>query len=497
MFSRKKAFAFLLAAGFVFTSCQNFNSRNVAQEYDENDVINKDANPPEAEAPKYFDRLADYIPYKYEVLFTDPVCGVYKYNTEIKSINGKVLTQKPENVFCRNRFDQARSGSRSVSPQFRLVEWINNPKTKEIFFTYLSFSNKTVKNALCEASKRGVKIRFVMSSTENKAAADELLACSPENVQMKGRGMEGELGYAHNKFFIINPQSESEFKIVFSSGNMTSGPVIHHENWNFITTNANSHFAQAHKCAMNAEWDDAIGRSRVTYVDYIRKCRSQIIAPEEKDIKVFFIPGEGEVEPGVTKKTASEYMMNGDGGFPGINNAKKIWLACHRFLYSKMINGLKNRMRFGNKPELRIVADDDTYYKFKDPSYPGDTSPAEWTNMVGLRNQGASVKLMETNAEEHQLHHSKYLIFADADGFKSLFTGSANLTGAGFKTNWENSYYIMIPEVVKAFADHYVHTWNNLASEPGDLPESGIVGTMLTAEPIIAPLQTVTNGENK
>jgi hypothetical protein len=355
-----------------------------------------------------------------------------------------------------------------------------------------------VKNALCEAAKRGIKIRFVMSSTEDTTIAQELVACSPENVEMKTRGMEGDLGFAHNKFFIVNPNSKGEFKIVFSSGNMTSGPVIHHENWNFITTNANSQFAQAHVCAMNAEWDETSGRSRAAYIKAIKTCREGIKTPVEKDIKVFFVPGEGEPEFGSTKKTAVDYLLYGDQelGTPGINNSKRIWLACHRFFYSKMINGLKKRMNSFSKskrPDLRIVCDDDTYYKVTDPEYQiGDTMAQEYYHMQSLEQKGALLKFMETNGEEHQLHHSKYLIFADSNtsenpalDFKAVFTGSANLTGAGFNKNWENSYYITIPEVVYKFADHYIYTWQKLATAIPDLPQKGIVSPYLIDQPII------------
>lgn len=487
MFSWKKA-ALAICLASVF-SCQTFapTNREIAQEQQEE----------QDQEVKYFNRLQDYKPYKYEVLFTDPECGVYTYTEDVRSVSGKKLKAKPENVYCKNKYDLRRSGDRPQSPQYRIVEWINMPSTKEIFFTYLSFRNKTVKNALCEAAKKGVKIRFVMSSTEDTTIAQELVACAPHNVEMKTRGMEGDLGFAHNKFFIVNPNAKYEFKIVFSSGNMTSGPVIHHENWNFITTNANSHFAKAHLCAMNAEWDEVSGRSRVEYIKAIKNCRANIKAPEEKDIKVFFVPGEGEPEFGSTKKTALDFLLHGDkeAGTPGINNAKRIWLACHRFFYSKMISGLSKRMS-GNpkyRPDMRIVCDDDTYYKANDPEYAiGDTMPQEYYNMEKLMNKGAGLKFMETNGDEHQLHHSKYLIFASQNSkadrpsdFTAVFTGSANLTGAGFNKNWENSYYVTIPEVVYKFADHYIYTWEKLATAIPDLPAKGTVSHLLNDQPII------------
>jgi phosphatidylserine/phosphatidylglycerophosphate/cardiolipin synthase-like enzyme len=66
-----------------------------------------------------------------------------------------------------------------------------------------------------------------------------------------------------------------------------------------------------------------------------------------------------------------------------------------------------------------------------------------------------------------------------------VFTGSANLTGAGFRTNWENSYYITIPEVVQQFADHYVKMWDSMATGINDLPKEGIVNEYLEDQPEI------------
>lgn len=462
-------------------------------EVETNTILNSTENRSLAsDAEQSFDQLSKYNPYKYEVLFTDPECGVYKYKQDVYSRSGKKLTQKPQNVYCKNMYDLKRSGERSVSPQYRVVEWINAPTTKEVFLTYLSFSNKAVTNALCAAAQRGVKVKIVLSGTEEQKYVDSIIACSPQNVEKKVRGMEGGLGYAHNKFIIINPNTRGEFKLVFSSGNMTSGVVIHHENWNFITTHSDSYFAQSHLCAMNAEWSDVSGRSRAEYIKSIKECRSKIKTPQEKDIKVFFIPGEGEQEKGVTDniKTAADYMLDGDGIYPGINNASKIWLACHRFFYNKMINGLSSRMKSPKsaQPEIKIVADDDTFYKADDENCIdcGGSLPVEYTHMKSLADRGAKLKFMETNGAERQLHHSKYLIFGDKNNqFTALFTGSANLTGAGFKTNWENSYYITIPEVVQKFADHYQYMWDKLATSLEDLPQKPNVNDLLEDRPII------------
>jgi phosphatidylserine/phosphatidylglycerophosphate/cardiolipin synthase-like enzyme len=475
---------------------QDRGRREVAQEQ----LVTANQQPPEYLAPQSFDMLSQYVSHKYEVLFTDPKCGVYKYKDDVtvKSQSGQKLTQKPENVYCKNMYDLKRSGDREESPQHKLVDWISQPSTTEIYFTYLSFSNKAVKNALCDAAKRGVKIKFVLDKGQDMTRADELLACGP-TIERKLRGgvmgmakdVIGKdlIGLAHNKFLIINPNTPGEFKVVFSSGNMTSGPVIHHENWNFITTNSQSQFAQAHLCAMNAEWSDVSGVSRSAYIKSIRDCRKNITAPVEKDVKVFFVPGEGQPEKGVTDgiKTASEYMVQGDGVFPGINSASKIWIGAHRFSNATMLTALSKAMSKKVKPELKIVADDDTFYAGK-PEFKGltDVQASEYYNIKKLVDVGGSAKFMETNMDEHQLHHSKYLIFADKKGnFTSVFTGSANLTSAAFNVNWENSYYINIPEVAQQFADHYVKMWDTMATAPENLPSTPSVLEMLVDQPEI------------
>ena len=481
----------LLISFFIFiVSCQTNHYREVAQTLP-NPVSAQ--QPPEYLAPQSFDMLSQYTPHKYEVLFTDPKCGVYKYKSEVevKDQTGKKLLQKPENVYCKNFYDLKRSGDQLTSPQNKLITWIDDPKTTEVYFTYFSFSNKAVKNALCKAAQqRNLKIKFVLDNGQDMARADELISCNPATIERKLRGSEGGLGYAHNKFFIINPYTPGEFKIVFSSGNMSSGPVIHHENWNFITTNSQSQFAQAHLCAMKAEWGEDSGHSRKAYIKAIRTCRDSIKTPVEKDVKVFFVPGEGEAEKGVTDgmKTASEYMIQGDGVYPGIETAGKIWIGAHRFFYNKMLNALNARMKAKNdRPEIRIVADDDTFYsQFEEFKSLSDVMSAEYYNIKKLTDLGAEAKFMETNADEHQLHHSKYLIFADKNGnFTSVYTGSANLTGAGFKTNWENSYFIMIPEVVQQFSNHYIKMWDTMATTPNQLPTTPFVKDMLIEAPEI------------
>ena len=81
----------LLISFFIFiVSCQTNHYREVAQTLP-NPVSAQ--QPPEYLAPQSFDMLSQYTPHKYEVLFTDPKCGIYKYKSEVevKDQTGKKL----------------------------------------------------------------------------------------------------------------------------------------------------------------------------------------------------------------------------------------------------------------------------------------------------------------------------------------------------------------------------------------------------------------------
>jgi hypothetical protein len=397
----------------------------------------------------------------YEVLFTNPVCHDYLYGEGVLSLSGEVLTQKPKNVWCSRR-DSAASGSREGAPQRKLLSWIDDPETKEVFFTYLSFSNSTVKNALCRAiEERSVKVTFVLDSGTDLSTANALLACRPANgrddhrPKLYLRGNSGGIGYAHNKTFMINPTS-GRFRIAFSSGNMSSGIVLHHENWHFVTPERDTYFAQAHLCMKAGVVDHA--RTAAEYRRFIKQCREAIPYPEESDIKVFFVPAEGD--------RATKFLLD------GIKAADGIRLAAHRFSYNRMLSTLRAELRSATPPSLEIVVDDDIWWAGQgEPT--GDNTVDEYRNVEGLVDLGAEARWMETNHTEHLLHHNKFLIFNMPEGSSkpsAVFCGAGNLTGTAFTKNFENFYYVEIPEVVAAYNAQYDHLWENLATPTGGLP---------------------------
>lgn len=443
---------------------------------------------------------------EWDVRFTNPACRLYSYDpaTPVHAVNGDLLVAKPKDTFCNGRYDRAASASRPEAPQAKLIQWIEATQPgDEIFFAYLSFSNADVGRALCKAVQdRGVRITFVLDSGTDMTAAENLRACLPldgdeskrprliprGNTADPGEGDVG-IGFAHNKIFMVNP-GRSPMKLAFSSGNMTSGIVLHHENWNFVTLNSDTYFAQAHLCLMNAQLDAAATASRNSYAAYIAACRSRITSElgfqEESDVKVFFTPGEG-----IKARNAL---------LAGIKRADRVDLAAHRYKYPFIGKALKCAASRPSQPALvRIVTDDDTYWVGTTGVQTGDNQRDEYDKIQEAVAAGAQVRWLETNHAQHLLHHNKYVVMNKADGsWGAVFGGAGNFTGSafgtndgprascatdavntfsgdGYPTNFENFYYIEIPSVLARYNEQFPLMWDRLATPTERMPTRDVM----------------------
>ena len=428
--------------------------------------------------------LSDYEPFDYEVLFTNPECRLYKYERPIKSNDGHMVYSKPKNAYCKSS-DSSRSGARANAPQKRLLDWIKDPKTKEVFMAYLSFSNGTIARALCNAiNYRNIKFTLVIDSKNLPEAndgdnsrmrmANYLKKCRPKPDSYRnggrpnfpkittsgGKGRGGnKTGYAHNKLFIVNPSSSTEIKIVFSSGNMSSGTTIHHENWHFVTTHANTHFSKVHLCLMEGVLNHDQGIKE--YASFIQSCKNNISIPEEDDIKIFLIPGEG-------KQAMNAIKTN-------LKWAQSVDLAAHRFSNSSLISLLTEKLHH-NKNALRLIADDDLYWTGALRKGTGRNTYMEWAKVRDLKKQGLKDRYIQTYADDiadpkrMQLHHNKFLIFNFENNKGAVFAGAGNLTTSAFYKNFENFYLIKIPQVYLAFKKQYSYMWESLGRNKAKMP---------------------------
>ena len=409
-------------------------------------------------------KLSDYQPYKYEVLFTNPACKEYKYSTPVFSNNGDKLFSKPKDVYCKLS-DLKASALRENSPQFRLIEWIRAASTKEIFMAYLTFSNNSIAAELCNAVKRGVKVTMVLDNGaggEDGEPTDNQLAEGLKNCakgtnsgefSINYRGNEGGIGFAHNKILAINPNDEKVFRLVFSSGNMSSGTAIHHENWNFITTSQETYFSQAHKCLIKGML--GYGKTKAEFTQFMNECRAGIKTPEESDIKSFFVPADGNKAFLALENVAQR--------------ATSIDIVAHRFS-GKFITLAKEQSSKNKK--VRLITDDDMYWAYKTKTDTCRNTVGEANAVMSLRRE-VEMKFMQTNQAQELLQHNKFIIF---QGQKpTLWAGAGNLTSAAFQKNYENFYLITIPEVVEAFKTQYSKFWDVMATNWEMMPTEQIL----------------------
>lgn len=399
--------------------------------------------------------LKDYAPYEFEVFFTNPVCDTYLYDTSVISNDGTVLFSKPKNVYCKSSdFDQ--NILRDSSPLFQILKVINDKDVSELFLTYLSYSEDKVTQALCDAiQNRQVKVSFIIdSNSETRSSArkelDVLKSCG---AQTYFRGNLKGIGYAHNKLILAKYKSDiNKRKIVFSSGNMSAGTILHHENWSFVTTNKNSYFSQTHDCLEKAMIDHA--DSKKEFKNYLKTCRLEISSEEESDIKTFFVPSDGDL---AMKKIQEEFL-----------HASEVNVAVHRFTHPDLINSMKEASENGKN--VRFISDDDIYWAGVRGKTTGSNMKMEFYNVMKLVNSKVRVRYMETNQNSKLLHHNKFIVFNKNDGSSSVFTGAGNFTKAAFSKNMENYYFITIPEVAEKYKKQYEYMFNELATTWEKMP---------------------------
>jgi hypothetical protein len=401
-------------------------------------------------------KLSDYTPYKFEALFTNPVCDTYSYEAPVLSESGNTIEAKPKNVYCKPA-DEAASVARSNSPQYRIIEWISDKETKELYLAYLSFNSKNVSKALCSAVSRGVKLSIVLDGGEDgknpslNKEAEALRKCGDSTlVNITYRGSTSGLGYAHNKILIVNPGSKTT-KILFSSGNMTGGTSINHENWNFITTSGSSYFAQTHKCVVEAMI--TAGDTKANFTKSLNSCRGEIKAQPEQDIQVFFSPVDGPLA--LAKITEAG------------KKATLVEAMSHRF--SGQLAELFKTLLAEKKP-IKFILDDDIYWSYKRHQNVGrNTSFEAFKIYKDLILSGMNTKFLQTNQNVYQLQHNKFMIFTFETG-GAVFNGAGNFTTAAFTKNFENFYFITIPEVVKAYNKQYDLYFDQMATFEKDMP---------------------------
>lgn len=417
----------------------------------------------------YAKSITEFQPYNYEVVFTNPECEGYKYNVPVLSNDGNLLVARPENVFCKKE-DRNKNLLRQSTPNYKIRSLIADKNVKELFLTFLSFSDEDVANELCKAvEQRNIKVTFIVDSSGDTAAQREKALkmfnkvgnCRADNTleeninipRMELRGNVEGLGFAHNKLILAHYDDPNKVTIVFGSANMSAGTLTHHENWHFLTTSKKTHFYKAHECLREGMLEH--GSSKESFETFIKDCRASISIPLEDDIELFMIPGDGKV--------AMDNLIS------NTKKAQSVDIAVHRFSHQALTNAIANAAKV--KP-VRFVADDDLYWSARLQKRIGANTKSESVFLNKLENAGVQFSFLQTNDKIWQLHHNKFMIFNFENGSSALHTGAGNFTYSAFTKNYENFYFIKIPAVVDAFKEQYEKLYNQLGTYPEKLPET-------------------------
>ncbi len=128
-----------------------------------------------------------------------------------------------------------------------------------------------------------------------------------------------------------------------------------------------------------------------------------------------------------------------------------------------------------DKKPIKFILDDDIYWSVQRKEDIGrNTSIEAFKIYKDLINKGMETKFLQTNQSVFQLQHNKFVIFTFDHG-GAVFNGAGNFTTAAFTKNFENFYYITIPEVVETYNEQYDLYFNKMATSAEDMPRDYVL----------------------
>lgn len=388
----------------------------------------------------------------FDVLFTDPLC--HETGQGVR-----------DGARC-NGTEKAAS-MEHAGIHARLLETIRSATTYKqahpeapvkLYMTYLSwYHDGGLKAAVLDAIHAGVEFQGYFDPGYGVEIPAELEAMNDPHVRIGWLGghtdNEGVWRLMHIKLTMVDYGSDDEpMRIVFSSANLSpSGLSLHFENFVFARVLRSSNFAQRHLCAMQGlEADKYPSRNQTdsfanVFEQVYDDCVAQIATPPDPALNVFFTPDEGKTALGFLKARMREASGSIDMAIEHYSEwslaGTQTWLA--------------------ESIPSRLVLDDQTLYMDGESSE-GDNGM--WRGIL----QGSSIdqRFVRTNADIHQLQHNKYVVI---DG-EAVFCGAGNFTGAAFRKNYENFYYLAVPSLAARFQTHFDHLFDDLGSRLDEIP---------------------------
>lgn len=390
---------------------------------------------------------------KWEVRFNFPACD---------------HEGQPKGAYCL--LEDYKPAAIKSGIEGKLNDWLSDPKIKSAKLAYFSFSNKNMKNALCAAAERGVKVDIYLHRQNIPTpVVQEMMACSP-NLKVIPRGTEFGSGYLqHAKIFMLseseNPMPLADLtgdavdaarasttRFTSSSANMSSyGTALHLENWLFFEAETTDYLAQEQLCFFKAIDTMQLGdptSERQSFVSINNTCRQAITAAPRSDIRFMAVP-HGNATP--VPYAAMQEILSGA--------QQSIKVAIHRLTTGGIAKKLAQKAQQG--VDVNVLFDDDTFRVGQcDGGAAMDVAAFDTQSLRTIRAGGGKIGLVGTNGALPHLHHNKFIIVDD----KILFQGAGNFTSTSLNAfdlgNIEHFYVITVPDIVAA----YVKGWDYLRS---------------------------------
>lgn len=309
-----------------------------------------------------------------------------------------------------------------TTPCKSLLKEINDAKHTIDFAIYGVDSQPLITNALIDAQKRGVKIRWVYDTKSDGTTIysetiklKKVLKDSKRDIDIKMENTVGKTfrdSIMHNKFFVIDSQ-----KVWTGSANISHTDLSGFNANSAILINSKP-IAKLYE----AEFEQM-------YYGRFHQLKNQTIPNKttvgNSKISVYFSPQD---------KIITNYII------PLINNASKyiyvpVFVITHKDFNQALINA-KNR-----GVDVKIIVD-------------ATAAGAKYSSVKFLRENKIPVKAENRPGKMHMksiMIDDKYTIF-----------GSMNFTKSGERYNDENVLIIENPALTKAFKEQFLHFWKEI-----------------------------------
>ncbi|RVJ77335.1 phospholipase D family protein [Sinorhizobium medicae] len=346
-----------------------------------------------------------------------------------------------------------------------LQKAIGSARIRALSLGYYRFSNREFTDFLCQDLVKDTQyVRVTLDWDESIAGVEPLRECAgargvPFELHRVGTGTG--TGIFHDKYMLLS-LDDGRFLTLISAGNPTLQSPLYIDYAVLFTESGSGRIYSWHHCVATAI-RQIFGRSDLAIAaSAVKACG--ILTVKEKDLEIsgFQLPFDLSTFRG--------------SFFHKVSNAEGVLIAVQTFDDQYIFDVLSYIASIGKTVE--VILDDDAYFaaraiedRLEIPSNLLADSDFVNTFIMPSKDTSISLKYVMTNhlTAVSSFLHAKLIYMKEADNRDVVYFGSANLTRAAFRSNFENVYFIRSGEIkspVRAFFDRY---WG-MARSAADMP---------------------------